>query len=99
HQAKDFRRAAIAVLDRVRARYDRASHAFGGGGVDRYGSARIVRGLDCGGHLGLAESRTAWLASAPAIIAIKLHDIRPRRDLAAYRSDHALDAAGFLRTQ
>ena len=85
------------MLDRVGAGRDRAPHPFRGRGVNGDLAARVMRRLDRSLQFGEREGRAALLAAAPAIVAIKLDEVRPARDLVADRANDLIDTARLLR--
>ena len=96
HRREHRGRAAVAVLDRVDPRLDRAPHPLRGRRVDRDRTAGVVRRRHRRLHLVEVQRRTALLAGAPAVVGVELHPVGAGGDLPTDGRDHLLRARHLL---
>jgi hypothetical protein len=75
HQLPDLRCAAVAVLDRFDAGFDRAPHPFGGRGVGDDGRAAALGDFDDAAQLVERERGPRTAARTPAVVGVDLDDI------------------------
>ncbi len=97
HQLENFRRALVAVLDRVDASKGRAAHSFRCRRMCRYRPSGVVRGFDRGAHLFLRKGWARWLPRPPAVIRVEFYPISSFADLLARCPNDLVDAARLLR--
>ena len=97
HQLERGFAAAIAVLDGVRPRQDRAAHALVAGGMDGHGATARMGHLDHGLQLFQGESRPRGAVGPDAIVGVDLDPVGPRGGLLAHGPHRLVDPADLFR--
>src|SRR5439155_27257349 len=83
HETEDFRRASVAVLDRLDARQHGATHSFRAARVRDDGPARARGDLHDPLELLERERRLHVAARAPTVVRVDLDPVRAATDLVA----------------